>query len=108
MPRGRQPQKTNITAFSGEGSIHVHPDARSTGNLFLTWLVALIPVVLFAWAFGALLESLVGFGYPWAFVAPILIAIGIPDLDAIRVPRLPTTRRSLTAPRVRRSSRLRP
>src|SRR5262249_8273221 len=35
--------------------------------------------------FGALLEGLVGFGYPWAFVAPILIAIGIPDLDAIRV-----------------------
>src|SRR6185437_2705773 len=25
------------------------------------------------------------FGYPWAFVAPILIALGIPDLDAIRV-----------------------
>ena len=41
--------------------------------------------ILFAWAFGALLEGLVGFGYPWAFVAPILIAIGIPDLDAIRV-----------------------
>jgi len=41
--------------------------------------------LLFAWAFGALLEGLVGFGYPWAFVAPILIAIGIPDLDAIRV-----------------------
>jgi lactate permease len=32
-----------------------------------------------------LLEGLVGFGYPWAFVAPILIALGIPDLDAIRV-----------------------
>ena len=41
--------------------------------------------ILFAWAFGALLEGLVGFGYPWAFVAPILIALGIPDLDAIRV-----------------------
>jgi lactate permease len=41
--------------------------------------------LLFAWAFGALLEGLVGFGYPWAFVAPILIALGIPDLDAIRV-----------------------
>ena len=175
----RQRQKTNIAAFSGEGSIHVHPILDPTGNLFLTWLVALIPVVLllfllaglrmsawlavligsivtfllglwvwkmpfgdgvlayvygsatgiwnvdwitfwgvmlfntlvttgsfdklrrwlvqqgtrdvrvqtilFAWAFGALLEGLVGFGYPWAFVAPILIAIGIPDLDAIRV-----------------------
>jgi len=41
--------------------------------------------MLFAWAFGALLEGLVGFGYPWAFVAPILIGLGIPDLDAIRV-----------------------
>jgi len=30
-------------------------------------------------------QYLVGFGYPWAFVAPILIAMGIPDLDAIRV-----------------------
>src|SRR5487761_730907 len=55
------------------------------------WLVAQgtqdvrVQTILFAWAFGALLEGLVGFGYPWAFVAPILIAIGIPDLDAIRV-----------------------
>ncbi len=44
-----------------------------------------VQAILFAWAFGALLEGLVGFGYPWAFVAPILIALGIPDLDAIRV-----------------------
>jgi len=44
-----------------------------------------VQTLLFAWAFGALLEGLVGFGYPWAFVAPILIALGIPDLDAIRV-----------------------
>src|SRR6202000_1429295 len=44
-----------------------------------------VQTILFAWAFCALLEGLVGFGYPWAFVAPILIAIGIPDLDAIRV-----------------------
>jgi lactate permease len=44
-----------------------------------------VQTILFAWAFGALLEGLVGFGYPWAFVAPILIAIGIPDIDAIRV-----------------------
>ena len=55
------------------------------------WLIAKgtqdvrVQTILFAWAFGALLEGLVGFGYPWAFVAPILIAIGIPDLDAIRV-----------------------
>ncbi|MGX7872395.1 L-lactate permease [Mesorhizobium sp. ORM6] len=55
------------------------------------WLVAQgtrdirVQTILFAWAFGALLEGLVGFGYPWAFVAPILIALDIPDLDAIRV-----------------------
>lgn len=44
-----------------------------------------VQTILFAWAFGALLEGLVGFGYPWAVVAPILIALGMPDLDAIRV-----------------------
>ncbi|MDA8050030.1 MAG: L-lactate permease [Rhodospirillales bacterium] len=58
---------------------------------FRRWLTAQgtpdvrVQAILFAWAFGALLEGLVGFGYPWAFVAPILIALGIPDLDAIRV-----------------------
>ncbi|HTJ28767.1 MAG TPA: L-lactate permease [Candidatus Limnocylindria bacterium] len=44
-----------------------------------------VQTILFAWAFGALLEGLVGFGYPWAVVAPILITLGIPDLDALRV-----------------------
>src|ERR1700680_317426 len=43
---------------------------------------------MLAWAFGALLEGLVGFGYPWAVVAPILIGFGIADLDAIRVAAL--------------------
>ncbi|MDE2089280.1 MAG: L-lactate permease [Gammaproteobacteria bacterium] len=58
---------------------------------FRSWLVAQgtmdvrVQSILFAWAFGALLEGLVGFGYPWAFVAPILITLGIPDLDALRV-----------------------
>ena len=58
---------------------------------FRRWLIAQgtadvrVQTMLFAWAFGALLEGLVGFGYPWAFVAPILISLGIPDLDAIRV-----------------------
>ena len=58
---------------------------------FRRWLVSQgtadvrVQTMLFAWAFGALLEGLVGFGYPWAFVAPILIGLGIPDLDAIRV-----------------------
>ena len=58
---------------------------------FRRWLIAQgtadvrVQAMLFAWAFGALLEGLVGFGYPWAFVAPILISLGIPDIDAIRV-----------------------
>jgi lactate permease len=58
---------------------------------FRRWLIGQgtadvrVQTLLFAWAFGALLEGLVGFGYPWAFVAPILISLGIPDLDAIRV-----------------------
>ena len=58
---------------------------------FRRWLIAQgtadvrVQTMLFAWAFGALLEGLVGFGYPWAFVAPILISLGIPDIDAIRV-----------------------
>ena len=58
---------------------------------FRRWLLAQgtadirVQTILFAWAFGALLEGLVGFGYPWAFVAPILISLGIPDIDAIRV-----------------------
>lgn len=41
--------------------------------------------ILLAWAFGALLEGLVGFGYPWAVVAPVLIAFGVVELEAVRV-----------------------
>jgi lactate permease len=58
---------------------------------FRRWLVSQgtrdirVQTMLFAWAFGALLEGLVGFGYPWAVVAPILISLGLRDLDAIRV-----------------------
>jgi lactate permease len=58
---------------------------------FRRWLMAhatadvRVQTILLAWAFGALLEGLVGFGYPWAVVAPILVASGIPDLDALRV-----------------------
>ena len=58
---------------------------------FRRWLIAhgtmdvRVQTMLFAWAFGALLEGLVGFGYPWAVVAPILISLGISDLNAIRV-----------------------
>jgi lactate permease len=58
---------------------------------FKDWLVARatadvrVQAILLAWAFGALLEGLVGFGYPWAVVAPILIALGVIELEAIRV-----------------------
>src|SRR5579872_5854909 len=61
---------------------------------FRRWLIAQgsmdvrVQTLLFAWAFGALLEGLVGFGYPWAVVAPILISLGISDLNAIRVAAL--------------------
>jgi lactate permease len=44
-----------------------------------------VQAIMLAWAFGALLEGLVGFGYPWAVVAPILMTLGVKDIDAIRV-----------------------
>ncbi|HET8600786.1 MAG TPA: L-lactate permease, partial [Segeticoccus sp.] len=47
-----------------------------------------VQTLLMAWSFGALMEGLVGFGYPWAVVAPILIGLGVGDLAAIRVAAL--------------------
>jgi lactate permease len=58
------------------------------------WLVAQatadvrVQAVLLAWALGALLEGLVGFGYPWAVIAPILVGLGVIEIDAIRVAAL--------------------
>ncbi|MBO0801711.1 MAG: L-lactate permease [Nocardiopsaceae bacterium] len=58
---------------------------------FRRWLVAQatadvrVQTILLAWSLGALLEGLVGFGYPWAVIAPILIGIGVAEIDAIRV-----------------------
>jgi lactate permease len=68
----------------------------ATGDFerFKTWMVhhatndIRIQTLMLAWAFGALLEGIVGFGYPWAVVAPILVGFGIGDLDAIRVAAL--------------------
>jgi lactate permease len=60
-------------------------------DTFKSWLIVQatadvrVQAILLAWAFGALLEGLVGFGYPWAVVAPILVALGVIELDAIRV-----------------------
>jgi lactate permease len=67
-----------------------------TGNFerFKKWMVhhatadIRIQTIMLAWAFGALLEGLVGFGVPWAVVVPILVGLGIADLDAIRVAAL--------------------
>lgn len=47
-----------------------------------------VQAVLLAWSLGALLEGLVGFGYPWAVIAPILVGLGVIELDAIRVAAL--------------------
>lgn len=61
---------------------------------FKSWMVRQatadirIQTIMLAWAFGALLEGLVGFGYPWAVVVPILVGLGIADLEAIRVAAL--------------------
>ena len=61
---------------------------------FRKWMVSQatadvrIQTIMLAWAFGALLEGLVGFGYPWAVVTPILIGLGIVDLEAIRLAAL--------------------
>jgi lactate permease len=58
---------------------------------FRHWLVTQatadirVQAILMAWALGALLEGLVGFGYPWAVVAPILVGLGVTEIDAIRV-----------------------
>ena len=60
-------------------------------DTFKNWLIeqatgdVRVQTILLAWALGALLEGLVGFGYPWAVVAPILVALGVFELDAIRV-----------------------
>src|SRR5216684_4702673 len=67
-----------------------------TGNFdrFKKWMIhhatadIRIQTIMMAWAFGALLEGLVGFGVPWAIVVPILVSLGISDLDAIRVAAL--------------------
>lgn len=61
---------------------------------FKNWMVnqatvdVRIQTLMLAWAFGALMEGLVGFGYPWAVVVPILVGLGIADLEAIRVAAL--------------------
>jgi lactate permease len=61
---------------------------------FKRWLVAhatadiRVQTILLAWSLGALLEGLVGFGYPWAVITPILVGLGVVELSAIRVAAL--------------------
>lgn len=61
---------------------------------FREWLIhsatrdVRIQAILIAWSFGALIEGLVGFGAPWAYIVPILISLGVADLEAIRVAAL--------------------
>lgn len=68
--------------------------ATGAFDAFKRWLIEhatadiRVQTLLMAWAFGALMEGLVGFGYPWAVVAPLLISFGIADLAAIRVAAL--------------------
>src|SRR6266567_3145268 len=58
-------------------------------DTFKNWLVeqatadVRVQAILLAWALGALLEGLVGFGYPWAVVAPILVVLGVAELLAL-------------------------
>ncbi|MEM0321520.1 MAG: L-lactate permease, partial [Thermoprotei archaeon] len=60
-------------------------------DAFKAWVVrnatedSRIQAILLAWSFGALLEGLVGFGYPWALVSPVLIALGFGELTALKV-----------------------
>ena len=68
--------------------------ATGAFDAFKHWLIEhatadiRVQTLLMAWAFGSLMEGLVGFGYPWAVVAPLLISFGIADLAAIRVAAL--------------------
>src|SRR5258705_12324152 len=67
-----------------------------TGNFdrFKKWMIhhatadIRIQTIMMAWAFRALLEGLLGFGVPLPIVVPILVSLGISDLDAIRVAAL--------------------
>jgi lactate permease len=74
----------------------IYNTLRETGAFedFKRWLVSRatadirVQTILLAWALGALLEGLVGFGYPWAVITPILVGLGVVELDAIRVAAL--------------------
>jgi lactate permease len=44
-----------------------------------------------AWALGALIEGLIGFGTPWAYLVPILVSLGLPTLGALTIMAMANT-----------------
>ncbi len=101
MPVGRGLQAYLIGSANGVWAVDwitfwglvIFNTLKLTGlfDVLKNWLVkqatadVRVQAILLAWALGALLEGLVGFGYPWAVIAPILVALGVVELDAIRV-----------------------
>jgi L-lactate permease len=81
---------------------------RLTGlfDTFKNWLIeqatpdVRVQAILLAWAFGALLEGLVGFGYPWAVIAPILVTLGAPIIALAAVTGLPLLALSASVGRI--------
>ena len=72
---------------------------RLTGHLdaFTSWMLKNITndvriiALTIAWALGALIEGLIGFGTPWAYLVPILISLGLPTLRALTVMAIANT-----------------
>lgn len=66
---------------------------RLTGHLdaFKYWMFQNITqdmrvlTIALVWALGALIEGLIGFGSPWAYIVPILVSLGLPTLRAITI-----------------------
>jgi lactate permease len=66
---------------------------RLTGHLdaFTSWMLKNITndvriiALTIAWALGALIEGLIGFGTPWAYLVPILISLGLPTIRALTI-----------------------
>ncbi|MEM0480951.1 MAG: L-lactate permease [Candidatus Aenigmatarchaeota archaeon] len=47
--------------------------------------------LILAFSFGAIIEGITGFGTPWAYVVPILVSFGIPELKAITISAIANT-----------------
>ena len=77
------------------GTLTAYGLGSATGIWSVGWIVfwglVIYNTMVTMGAFAALLEGLVGFGYPWAVVAPILIGLGMTDLAALRAAALGNT-----------------